>query len=568
MPTPVPREETVNPQTKLMLEDISSRLSSEESGVRTKSGRINSKGREIADDVYQRSLSRNNGSFKQVLKRCGEEESILNTADPDSEDIETAKIIQSIRGKVVYNAHRVWVEKQMNLDAYGMKDLSAPNVMKYARTLKEDKKLDVYEEASNLEKERAEINEQLRLSSEELLGENDAILETDIESVTKGLPPHERKQILNEIKSKLGTFTKKALEPETRRKVVAATLSTLAVSGVALGYIKSIKINESRKEAMLKAMSKPQAGQVEKTPDAIISEIENEFLDDDSEIPEVVFEEVIIGGQPQRSGVAKQESIVTITEFSPELNHWQESFIFQSAVPVRFINETMNPGGTARPAHHLAENSVIWNHSDEWLPVQESDLPEKIDELSAENYLNILKWNNVDNPENIRYAATENNTFCNVAVYDWATAYRFEGQDYSAPIPRWMDGSKVTSNYLYDWLQSENATHLGWRAVDAETAQGYANRGFFTVGVVKNNLGGPGHIVAVAPGNGSVGEDSVTFYPVTAQAGKENWGPDSGNTAEDSFNFENPDFFAEPMYFTWDVTNEIVQQESYDHIAQ
>jgi len=148
---PIPSEEIINPQITPLLEGIDSRLPAEEVGVLTESGRINKQGREIADNVYQEFLSRSNGDFKQVLELCRETESILDVNDPDSRDNETVKIIQSVRGKVVYNAHRTWVEKQMNFDAYGMGDLSASNVMKYAHILKADQKVDVYEETTNIE---------------------------------------------------------------------------------------------------------------------------------------------------------------------------------------------------------------------------------------------------------------------------------------------------------------------------------------------------------------------------------------------------------------------------------
>ncbi|MBT6401417.1 hypothetical protein HN803_00750 [candidate division WWE3 bacterium] len=285
---PIPRKEILNPQTTLLLEDIDSRLPVEEVGVLTESGRINKQGREIADNVYQEFLSRSNGNFKQVLELCREAESVLDINDPDSRDNEAVKIIQSVRGKVVYNAHRTWVEKQMNFDAYGMGDLSATNVMRYARVLKADQKIDVYEEATNIERERTEINEQLRLANEKLQQENDAIVEVDIDSVTKDLPPTERKSIFKEIKTKLGNFSKRALEPKTRRKIVAGALSTLAVAGIALGYVANLRNSRPTNEAVLQALNQPQVVQVEEIPNVIIPEIENEYLEIESEIPEVV----------------------------------------------------------------------------------------------------------------------------------------------------------------------------------------------------------------------------------------------------------------------------------------
>lgn len=287
---PVPSEEILNPQTTLLLEDIDSRLPAEEVGVLTESGRINKQGREIADSVYQEFLSRSNGDFKQVLDLCKEAESVLDNNDLDHRDNETIKIIQSVRGKVVYNAHRTWVEKQMNFDAYGMGDLSATNVMKYARILKADQRIDIYENATNIERERAEVNEQVRLVNERLQRENDAVIEADIESVTQKLPTTERKSISGEIKTKLANFTQKALEPERRRKIVAGALSTLAVAGIAFGYVANLRNSRTSSEAVAQALNQPRVVRVEKTPNVVIPEIENEYLEMETEIPEVAPE--------------------------------------------------------------------------------------------------------------------------------------------------------------------------------------------------------------------------------------------------------------------------------------
>ncbi len=332
---PIPSEEIINPQITPLLEGIDSRLPAEEVGVLTESGRINKQGREIADNVYQEFLSRSNGDFKQVLELCRETESILDVNDPDSRDNETVKIIQSVRGKVVYNAHRTWVEKQMNFDAYGMGDLSASNVMKYAHILKADQKVDVYEETTNIERERAEVNEQLGFANERLQQENDAIVEADIESVTQELPPTEIKSILNEIKTKLGNFTKKTLEPNTRRKIVAGALSTLAVAGIALGYVANLRNSKPTSEAVLQALSKSQTFHIERQSieeleNAVVAEestvIEEDYLTSNEEIPEVVADlSTGISEMPSSdldSNVTEQSS--TVVDVSRENDHRDE----------------------------------------------------------------------------------------------------------------------------------------------------------------------------------------------------------------------------------------------------
>jgi len=248
----VPKEEVPNLQATLMLEDIEASLPAEEVGVLSKSGRINKNGRKIAESVYQEFLSRRKGNYKQILELCREAESILDVKDPDSRDNETARIIQSIRGKVVYNAHRTWVEKQLKLEG-GMGDTSASNVMSYAKILKANKEMNIYEAAANIEKERAEINTQLQTENKRLKQENLQILEKDgVKEPT----------LLKRFKRKFNTFIRKALEPKTRRKIIAGMLSAIAVAGIAFNYVANLRSTRLTDEAAAQALNTPKIAQV------------------------------------------------------------------------------------------------------------------------------------------------------------------------------------------------------------------------------------------------------------------------------------------------------------------
>ena len=290
--SPLLKEEIINPQTTLLLESIESRLPVEEVGVLTKSGRINKNGREIAENIYQEFLLKSNGDYKQILDICREAESVLDTNDPDYRDNETVKIIQSLRGKVVYNAHRIWVEKQMDFEDR-MIDTSASKVMHYAKVLKKEAQLDIYEEATNIERERAEILAQLQIENIKIEKENTEIIEADIKE--SDITPTERINILGKTKQKLREFARTTLNPSLRRKIVAGTLSTLAAASILLSHITNLGENRSTNEIIIQEFNKPQSALVEKTTvqhdfaDFVI-EIDNEYLESIDEIPDIDYE--------------------------------------------------------------------------------------------------------------------------------------------------------------------------------------------------------------------------------------------------------------------------------------
>lgn len=226
-----------------------------------------------------------------------------------------------------------------------------------------------------------------------------------------------------------------------------------------------------------------------------------------------------------------------------------QRFLPYLSVPDNMINALFYPEGYAKRAEQDADGNLIWRQQEESYPVHPDDLPAPMTSLSKEEYLRILRWNSVDDPENVRYIMDKNGmSFCNIAVTDWARAYRMEGTT-SVPLPRWFNGEKLRSNQLFDWLHSYTAQAVGWSQLSASEARDAANQGLFTIAIAKNT-NGVGHVVMVVPGEGWVSPEGE-FFPNSAQAGQKNWGPDSGKTVADSFEKADSQGWSSIEYFVW-----------------
>jgi len=363
-----PMEEMLNPQTTLMLEHISARLPSEEAekGIISGSGRLNKEGRALADDVYSEFLKRANGNYREVLNICKEAESLLHADDTDSRDMEMLKVLRSVRGKVVYHAHKTWAEKEMLLDKFG--DESASNVMSYAKTLKKDKNIDIYEEATRIEREKQSLDEKLKAENERLEQQNLELLEQDIETVSQGIPPSERKSILEGLKGKLKAFSEKVMEPSTRRKIIAGAISAVAVTSIVLGYISHL--NEGGKintHTVAMAENQPKATLVAESaiqqPEVVLAELpavgasrayelyEESYFTQQDEVPAVnnSTENLMVSYRPANSVETVKTNITSpkvelaqIEEQRPSLllvNEWspEESFLELSNGSGEFI---------------------------------------------------------------------------------------------------------------------------------------------------------------------------------------------------------------------------------------
>lgn len=225
-------------------------------------------------------------------------------------------------------------------------------------------------------------------------------------------------------------------------------------------------------------------------------------------------------------------------------------FTMRTDVPADMYNPTYNPGGFANRSVIDDFGNRIWNMREDWFPIHPDDLPPAMTSYSADEYRRILSWNNVSNPENLRYVRNDGNRHDLAAMLDWAQAFRTTDYMVSAPLPRWLDSNRMTINVLFDWLRSYEAETLGWKAVSATEAQQYANEGYLSLGIAKNH-DGPGRIVAVAPGAGWTDSATQKFYPTIAQAGEQNWGPNDGATALNSFYYDPNDLWADPVYYVW-----------------
>lgn len=146
---------------------------------------------------------------------------------------------------------------------------------------------------------------------------------------------------------------------------------------------------------------------------------------------------------------------------------------------------------------------------------------------SASEYNNVIDQFAVE--KNPRYAIRDSNgdgrddTFCNIFVWDVTKAM-------GAEVPHWVyaDGSpaeagakgahELNANGVYQWLENHGSDR-GWRVVNAEEAQAYANNGKPVVATWENPTGGAGHVAMVRPGS-----YSETDGPTIAQAGGKNLG--------------------------------------------
>lgn len=119
---------------------------------------------------------------------------------------------------------------------------------------------------------------------------------------------------------------------------------------------------------------------------------------------------------------------------------------------------------------------------------------------------------------NPRYAQRNDNTYCNIYVWDVTRAM-------GAEIPHWVDpngapvnvgkGAELSANGVVNWLGKYGGKY-GWHVVTAKEAQAYANKGSPAVAVWPNQ-GGIGHVAVIRPG-----DYSATQGPAIAQAGSQN----------------------------------------------
>ncbi|RJR26830.1 hypothetical protein C4561_03560 [candidate division WWE3 bacterium] len=320
-----PIEEMADPQATLMLEHINAKLPDEEDekGIISERGRLNKEGRTLVDDVYSEFFKRTNGNYREVLNICKEAESLLHVEDTDSRDTEMLKVLRSVRGKIVYHAHKTWAEKEMFLDKFG--DESASNIMSYAKILKKDKSIDIdiYEEATRIEKEKHQLDEALSIENLGLEQQNLKLIEEDIKTIATETPENERQSILEGLKSKLKAFSERIMEPHTRRKIVAGALAAASITSFVLGYISHNKNDiKTGTQTLAKAENQPKNTHVyydsSELPDDLYAE---EYLTGPEEIPEVDLNFQVIEQQtkspPLEIYQEKNESI-QINEVSQE----------------------------------------------------------------------------------------------------------------------------------------------------------------------------------------------------------------------------------------------------------
>jgi len=163
--------------------------------------------------------------------------------------------------------------------------------------IKAEQKINVYEEASNIEKEKARIDAQLALESEKLERENSEILDGDISKIIEdeNISEEEKNQMLKVLKGKVKSFIDKAMQPKTRRKIVAGALSAIAAGGLILGYITNLGKNPVKENLEIQEIELSQVylDSNEEIPSIASSAEEQEielsqvYLDSNEEIPSI-----------------------------------------------------------------------------------------------------------------------------------------------------------------------------------------------------------------------------------------------------------------------------------------
>lgn len=267
----VPKFQIIHPQSELLLEHINSAIPEGSSPITSENGRFNKKGKTLSEDLYGTFLKRTNNNFKEMLNICRDAEQQIQMDEESGDNKEILKVIRSIRGKVVYNAHKTFAEKQMLIDNFG--DKSASNIMWYAKIAKLDARTDVYDEATQIALEKQHIDIELTKRNKQLEKENDQIISDDHEVTsiqeqsneesknsslsTKTKIKNNLELIIRNAKDKAHKFIDTLVKPTTRRKIISGALATLLSGGAVyetvtnLDNIRSVLTNLSKNTVAL-----------------------------------------------------------------------------------------------------------------------------------------------------------------------------------------------------------------------------------------------------------------------------------------------------------------------------
>ena len=135
------------------------------------------------------------------------------------------------------------------------------------------------------------------------------------------------------------------------------------------------------------------------------------------------------------------------------------------------------------------------------------DFTNGTDNRNAVSYRQALaQFDVVNNP---RYKARDNNTYCNIFLWDGSRALGCEIPHFDLFYAN-IDGNAVltghehNANVVATWLASDEAAITGWHSIGQFNVNLNTNKGIPTV-VVWNNPGGIGHVAWVLPsiGNGT-----------------------------------------------------------------
>ena len=129
----------------------------------------------------------------------------------------------------------------------------------------------------------------------------------------------------------------------------------------------------------------------------------------------------------------------------------------------------------------------------------------------------LAQFDVVNNP---RYTPRNNNTYCNIFLWDGSRALGCEIPHFKLYYSKIGDkvvltGNEFNANVVAQWFSSEAAPLAGWHEASVDDAAAHVNKGAPTV-IIWNNPGGIGHVAWLLP-------SPITGIFRAAQAGGTNF---------------------------------------------
>ncbi len=146
----------------------------------TNSGNLNSETKRRSEMIYQEMIFVSLGNYDLTLKSLRQVDQKLLTLEPNPRHAFLRRLVKSIRGKVVYHAHKDWMCSIARQEQE--KANNAAQVFMRTKKLKEElvedpETFNLYQEAADLKRE--EVSKRIEKRTAEVEDENDKILKAD-----------------------------------------------------------------------------------------------------------------------------------------------------------------------------------------------------------------------------------------------------------------------------------------------------------------------------------------------------------------------------------------------------